>query len=149
MRAAPAPPLPGARPRTVLVPAALAWLAVLLYMGFIFYLSAQSDPLPILTKHVWDKLLHSIEYGTLGLLLALALRASGASEGTALLLAAAFASLYGASDEVHQAFVPLRDCDIHDWMADTLGGALGATALTVVLRLKRARASIGRARPGG
>lgn len=43
------------------------------------------------------------------------------------------ASVYGASDEWHQAFVPLRDSDVRDWVADSLGGTIGS-ALYFVLR---------------
>jgi VanZ family protein len=35
-------------------------------------------------------------------------------------------SAYGAVDEVHQYFVPGRDCNIWDWIADTLGAVMGA-----------------------
>ena len=35
-------------------------------MLVIFFLSSQSHPLPIVTEHVWDKLLHFIEYAVLG-----------------------------------------------------------------------------------
>jgi VanZ family protein len=31
-------------------------------------------------------------------------------------------TLYGASDEVHQYFVPNRNCSVYDWLADTVGG---------------------------
>lgn len=37
------------------------------------------------------------------------------------LLAVGFASLYGATDEVHQYFVPERSSDVLDWIADTVG----------------------------
>ena len=36
------------------------------------------------------------------------------------------ASIYGASDEYHQYFVPGRVCDWVDWVADTLGATLAA-----------------------
>ena len=35
-------------------------------------------------------------------------------------------SLYGVIDEIHQFYVPGRDCNIWDWLADTLGALLGA-----------------------
>jgi VanZ family protein len=35
-------------------------------------------------------------------------------------------ALYGLSDEIHQYFVPERSADPFDWMADAVGGALGA-----------------------
>ena len=54
---------------------------------------------------------------------------------TTLVLAALAGSLYGVVDEVHQYFVPSRDCNIQDWAADTLGAAVGA----VVMMLGRRR----------
>ena len=47
----------------------------------------------------------------------------------ALILAMVWASLYGASDEFHQSFVPGRHVEIADWLADTLGGGVGAAAV--------------------
>jgi VanZ family protein len=44
------------------------------------------------------------------------------------------ASAFGASDEFHQAFVPGRTADVADWMADTLGAAIGALVATFALR---------------
>ena len=123
-----------------------AWVPVVLYMGVIFYLSSLTDPLPDLTFRVWDKALHAAEYATLGALLLLALRASGSAGTAALLLAMAGASLYGASDEIHQYFVPGRQCDLRDWVADTVGGVLGALLAAASLRVWWARASIRAAR---
>lgn len=123
-----------------------AWIPALLYMGLIFYLSSLSDPLPDLTFRVWDKALHAIEYAALGAMLLVALRASGAAAATALVLAMAGASLYGASDEIHQYFVPGRQCDLRDWLADTVGALLGAALAAASLRAWWARASIRAAR---
>jgi VanZ family protein len=125
---------------------ALAWAAVGAYASLIFWLSSQADPLPALTTRIWDKALHGVEYGTLGALLFLALRESGAAARRAVGLAALLASLYGASDEFHQSFVPGRDADPRDWAADTVGGAAGAALAAVVLRGARGRASIRRTR---
>ncbi|MDE3155994.1 MAG: VanZ family protein [Acidobacteriota bacterium] len=104
------------------------WLPPAVYMGFIFYLSSQANPLPILTLHVWDKLLHATEYAGLGVLLLRAFKGEGLTWRTAVLLTVLLTSLYGASDEWHQSFVPGRDSEVTDWYADTTGGGLGATA---------------------
>lgn len=40
-------------------------------------------------------------------------------------LAFAIAGGYGASDEIHQYFVPGRSADIADWYADLTGAAVG------------------------
>jgi VanZ family protein len=100
---------------------------VLAYASLIFYLSSLSQPVPWLTRHVWDKALHATEYAGLGALLALAVAETVALRPTALLLtAAALATFYGATDEFHQHFVPGRNADWHDLLADFIGGTLGA-----------------------
>jgi VanZ family protein len=103
------------------------WLLVAAYCGVIFYLSSLANPLPQLTQHVWDKALHLTEYSGLGVLLALALGVwheprKGWRVGLAILLGC----LYAVSDETHQSFVPGRDAEVGDAVADTLGTALGA-----------------------
>jgi VanZ family protein len=45
-----------------------------------------------------------------------------------MMIAAAIGSAYGIIDEVHQFFVPGRDCNVWDWIADTLGAFAGALA---------------------
>ncbi|MDR2101889.1 MAG: VanZ family protein, partial [Treponema sp.] len=37
-------------------------------------------------------------------------------------------ALYGIIDEAHQYFVPGRDCNVWDWLADAAGAAAGAAA---------------------
>jgi VanZ family protein len=95
-------------------------------MLLIFYLSSQPQPLPAVTEHVWDKALHFIEYAVLGALLCRAFRGEGLAWIPALAAAALLASAYGASDEWHQSFVPLRDASVRDWWTDLLGGTAGA-----------------------
>jgi VanZ family protein len=110
------------------------WLLVLAYLAAIFYLSSQPNPLPILTSALSDKALHALEYGGLGFLLALALRAMGMGLWRSAAVALAAASLYGASDEIHQGLVPHRDASVRDWIADTAGAALGAAGAAALLR---------------
>ncbi len=108
------------------------WVPVALYAGVIFYLSAQSHPeeqLPsFLLKDVSDKVLHAVEYGILGLLCYRAFRwaAGPAVAQQAVVLAIMTASVYGVTDEVHQFFVPFRESSWLDWLADTIGAAIGA-----------------------
>ena len=104
----------------------LLWAPPLLYMAFIFHSSSQSDPLPALTHIVWDKLLHFAGYSLLALLFCRALRGEGFTIATTPLIAVLLTSLYGASDEWHQSFTPLRSSDVQDWLADTTGGVVGA-----------------------
>ena len=105
---------------------AMLWSPPLAIMLVIFFLSSQSHPLPIVTEHVWDKLLHFIEYAVLGGEWYRALRGEGLSAVSALVAAAVATAAFGGSDEWHQSFVPLRDASIRDWMTDLLGGATGA-----------------------
>ena len=37
----------------------------------------------------------------------------------------AFCALYALSDEIHQAFVPLRSCEAADWLVDVVGSMAG------------------------
>ena len=48
-------------------------------------------------------------------------------------LALSMVFLYGASDEVHQAFVPNRTAQVSDVFIDTAGGAAGLLALWLIL----------------
>ncbi|NJD20295.1 MAG: VanZ family protein [Gemmatimonadetes bacterium] len=71
-----------------------------------------------------DKVAHLILYGGLGAALAWGRSRVGASAPGALALWAA-GVLYGASDELHQAFVPGRHVSLGDLAADAAGVALG------------------------
>ncbi|WP_104991423.1 VanZ family protein [Deinococcus sp. NW-56] len=87
-------------------------------MGTIWWLSSGSDtPGPPL-RHPLDWGAHFLAY--LALTYALA-RATG-RRGLAIVIAAWF----GASDEVHQAFVPGRDAGLSDWLFDLAGAGVGA-----------------------
>ena len=107
------------------------WLPPIVYMVLIFHLSSESSPIPEVTALVWDKLLHLTEYALLAFLFCRALTGEGlgwlAATGGALLLTMA----YGATDEWHQAFVPLREMDVRDWLADTAGAMFGAGVYAV------------------
>jgi VanZ family protein len=116
------------------------WGPVCGYAGLIFYLSAQPHPethVPFVTLFS-DKFLHAVEYAILGALCYRAIRGSGHDvwRQHAIPAAILLASLYGVSDEVHQAFVPFRDSTWLDWLADTVGAALGVTAMHRVLSLR-------------
>jgi VanZ family protein len=108
------------------------WVPVALYAGFIFFMSAQSHPedqLPsFLLKDVSDKVLHAVEYAILGVLCYRGFRwgMNGQVAPRALLFAIVTASLYGMTDEAHQLFVPFRESSWQDWLADTIGAAIGA-----------------------
>ena len=91
----------------------------------IFYLSSQSYPdqrLPSFILGLSDKFLHACEYGILGILLYRAFTQTttkALSIGLSIICVIAF----GISDEFHQWFVPQRQADVWDLVADTCGGA--------------------------
>ncbi|WP_373048345.1 VanZ family protein [Vulgatibacter sp.] len=112
-----------------------AFLPVLLYGALIVFLSAQSE-LPHAPK-IWDKAAHFGEYTILALLVTRGVRLvsgwSGVkSAATAVFLATAFA----VTDEAHQFFVPGRDSDPWDVVADFLGSLFGAGTYLAWLQLR-------------
>lgn len=113
-----------------------AWVPALLYMGGIFAASAQPTvPLPRMGHS--DKVLHFAAYAGLGATLAYA----GARSALGPLPLIAIGSLYGASDEIHQSFVPGRTPDPWDWVADTLGAIAGVLAAQRYFSRRRAPAA--------
>jgi VanZ family protein len=102
------------------------WLPPVVYMAVIFYVSSQSDPMPVIRANVWDKLLHACEYAGLAVLFCRALLGEGVSSHATFAAAILLASAYGATDEYHQLSVPSRSADLQDWVVDILGASLGA-----------------------
>lgn len=63
------------------------------------------------------------------------MRGEGMRWWPAIALAALLASAYAATDEWHQLFVPGRDSDVRDWLADTIGAAAGSGFYRVISQL--------------
>jgi len=118
------------------------WLPVAAYMALIFYQSAQTS-WPVGLHSVWDKLLHVGGYIPLGWLCVRALtdRFRHATTLPVGLGAWAIATVYAASDEWHQSFVPLREMDGGDLFADAIGAALAVVASVVWSRVRTRRAA--------
>jgi VanZ family protein len=97
-------------------------------MAMIFYVSSLPEaPLP---PGFADKPTHSLGYAGLAVLVVRAFAGglpSRVSARTAL-AAIAVAVAYGATDEVHQMFVPGRSAEIADLYADAIGACAGACA---------------------
>jgi len=105
------------------------WVPVGAYAGLIFYLSSQSvapGPTIWILELVGDKGVHAVEFGLLGLLCYRAFRyAAGARAArSALWLAILTSTGYGVTDEIHQAFVPLREPSPWDVLADGAGASV-------------------------
>lgn len=108
----------------------LCWAITLLYVGLIGWLSSHSrPPIPDAVTVLDDKVLHFLEFAALGFLTLHALLASWPHRSTAqhLLWAVALGLCVAFLDELLQAFVPARQSDWRDAVADGLGALCGAT----------------------
>ena len=98
------------------------------YSALIIFFSAQSNlQPPDIGFELSDKLMHFIEYFIFSMLWCCALLRSkpeGMIFGKTWRLFVACA-LFAASDEIHQAFVPGRQADILDFVADLCGISVG------------------------
>jgi VanZ family protein len=110
--------------------------APLIVIG-IWFLSSQSIlPQP---KGIFgfDKIQHFIAYFVLALTIGLwfSLGKWHKYPIRLLFITMAIASIYGIIDEIHQFYVPGRNCNIWDWFADTIGAVLGALIIWFSHRL--------------
>ena len=132
------------------VRAAVGWVFVTAWAGFIFFMSSNTgtglssgeglvSQVFCALKDVQAALLgpdvdvvsslaHFCEYTVFGALLANALR-HHVPLRRAIVFALACGSIYGVTDEFHQLFVPGRMCDPADWVVDTAGALLGSFLL--------------------
>lgn len=112
----------------------IKWAAVFCYASLIFYLSSLSvSPDQIPPFFMFDKVLHFTEYGIFGVLLFFAIKEEGWTQRP-LLLVFIIGTLYGLSDEFHQYFVPTRESDVLDLLADAAGSSCGAFFASVISR---------------
>jgi VanZ family protein len=117
------------------------WLPVVLYAAGIFLVSSMHNP-PI-PGGVSDKSGHGAAYCGLGLTVLRGLAGAewaGVTAGTSL-AAVGFATAFGASDELHQLFVPGRSADVHDLAADAIGTGAGVMTAWLAATLIRRRKS--------
>jgi VanZ family protein len=81
------------------------------------------------TIEIWsaDKIVHIGVYGLLAALCYISLihqKKFPFFTKNALLFTILIVSIYGATDEFHQYFVPNRDCEFWDWLADFFGAVI-------------------------
>lgn len=104
----------------------VAWLLVVLYIGIIFFLPSIPAPsMPGLEDH--DKFYHLAEYALLTFLLLRAMRKTfifRLSEIAILFYSLFMVVGWGALDELHQWYVPGRDADYRDIIADAFGAVI-------------------------
>jgi VanZ family protein len=99
------------------------WLPLILYCLFIYIQSDYPSPESLPSFEFSDKLLHFAAYAVMGVLFYRAYQTLPLKNNMQLLMLLSMisASLYGISDEIHQSFVPYRDADLFDVVADILG----------------------------
>lgn len=105
----------------------LKLLTLILYVLLIFFMSTRASLHPPGPDFKFkDKVAHATEYFVLGLLLfgGVGWTVTRAKGTTFLFLFAVGVSI-GALDELLQSYVPGRDMDLYDWIADAVGVAAG------------------------
>lgn len=112
----------------------ILWVPPCALMAAIFFVS--DLPGGDVQIRIWDKAMHFIVYGALGVCFLLPMTDGRWSKltlrsATAAVLCAAF---YGVTDEIHQMFTPGRHPDIRDMVADSLGAA-AMVGLILLLRV--------------
>jgi VanZ family protein len=104
----------------------------ILWCAAIFFLSNQPD-LP--STPGGDKTAHVVAYAIMGLLFSRAFWfGTRWMEHRPFLAAAVVSAVYGATDELHQWFVPGRSASFADLIADAIGAGLGAAAFYLLAR---------------
>lgn len=108
-----------------------------IYEGMTARTYQEADRLELLNviNHVVRKGAHFSEYAVLAMAvalhtLALKLKLKGVFLGSVII-----ASLYAASDEIHQTFVPGRSGQISDVLLDTAGAFMGALLFVLAVKL--------------
>jgi VanZ family protein len=103
------------------------WLPLIAYCIFIYIQSSHPSPEIVPTFEFSDKLLHFAAYAIMGVLFYRAFQTLSLRNNIQLLvlLSMVCASVYGISDEIHQAFVPYRNGSLSDVIADVLGAVCG------------------------
>lgn len=103
------------------------WVPVFLYCLLIYIQSSYPSPETIPNLPYMDKLLHFAAYAILGVLFFRAFRKQRFKDNIrlAMILSMLLSTLYGLSDELHQSYVPYRNADLMDALADMLGSVGG------------------------
>jgi VanZ family protein len=117
------------------------WTITAAYAALIFYVSMRPDFGPPLFAHS-DKVAHFVLYAGLAFLVVWSLRVTVLRFWPHVpILAFGLAVVYGAINEVHQHFIPHREAEGLDMLANALGAVAGTVlAVHVARALERRRA---------
>ena len=105
----------------------------MVWVGITFVVSNQ--PVVHIPFGAPDYVAHSLNYGVLGVLLVWG-RAKGdwrAITPRVLVSAVLLAIVLGIGDEIHQSFIPGRDSEVKDVIADGVGAALAACGVGILV----------------
>jgi VanZ family protein len=95
---------------------------------------------------VSDKIEHFLAYLILAVLLNLTLMFQNKYsrlKNNAWLFTLIFALIYAGLDEIHQYFIPGRDCDLFDWISDSTGVLLGLGFVRMIINYFRYKPQTG------
>jgi VanZ family protein len=127
------------------MPNAVRAMGPLLVMAALWWLSSQTH-LPGGTgmfASFWHNGAHVVAYAFLGASWLLALPRRAGFPAAAAPLAVVLAELYAVVDELHQSYVPGRDCSLSDAGSDLFGAMLGTAVVLVQLSgSRRARTAL-------
>jgi VanZ family protein len=96
------------------------WILSILVMGLIYLFSSFPLPTELPSSPFADKLVHLLAYGVLASLIYFA-REKSRVIFHPIFIPFVIAFLHGVSNEIHQHFVPGREADVFDVLADALG----------------------------
>ncbi len=113
----------------------LFFVPAVLYYALIFYISSKSYEVEV-DILFFDKGIHVVEFAILGFFLSFGYFQSIKSSFKGyVIFVLATGILLGSLDEWHQSFVPLRNSDILDIVADTAGICIGLFIYVYLTRL--------------
>ena len=112
------------------------WFPILIYCLLIFIQSSYPSAERIPDWPNIDKMLHFAAYALLGTLFLRAFKTTRIKNDLklVLILSVLFSFFYGISDEIHQYFVPHRNADLMDVLADLLGSIMGVYIYQLIAR---------------
>jgi VanZ family protein len=101
----------------------ICWLPLIVYCLAIYMQSSRPSPAHMPDVKFFDKILHFAAYGLMGVLFFRAYETLPLKNYKNLLILFSIGSaiLFGISDEIHQYFVPFRQADIMDAVANSIG----------------------------
>lgn len=119
---------------------AVKW-AILYAVVIIGLSSVPGEDFPEAAWLAHDKMIHFVEYGLFGFLVAGAVNTRVTASGRIFLITLLLAGLFGMLDETYQSIIPGRDSSVYDWIADVIGILLGSWVY-LWLKLRRDQTTV-------